>query len=172
MAKCGVRLGKVKDGDTGTSILSVLLSLAAQKRGIHHIHTAPTKLLFSHPSLARSLLLYPKYPSSSFIQPPCPPLPSPTQSHTIHSISWISGLICRGSRGPHCAGEAKAYQPVPCFITTITARSHTLPESHMAHTVFHWDLSHSLPLSPLPCSPFLPFSPGIRAPLPFLNVSV
>lgn len=140
MAKCGVRLGKVKDGDTGTSILSVLLSLAAQKRGIHHIHSSYEAPLLS--SLSRSLSA--PLPKISLVQLhpappalPCPPLPSPTQSHTIHSISWISGLICRGSRGPHCAGEAKAYQPVPCFITTITTRSHTLPEAHMAHTVFH-----------------------------------
>lgn len=147
MAKCGVRLGKVKDGDTGTSILSVLLSLAAQKRGIHHIHSSYEAPLLS--SLSRSLSA--PLPKISLVQLHPAPLPSPPFSYPI--THYPLDLLDLWAHLPRLSGA------------TLCWRSESVPTSSLLHyndyrkkSYITWGPhgTYGVPLRPLPFSSSVP----------------
>lgn len=116
--------------------------------------SAPLPKMIPHPPPATS-------PSPDPQPAPTPARFPPSQLCTIHSISWISALNLQRLSGPRRRCSASHF---PASLQPLTARSHTLPWTGVAHNSFRWDSQC------FPCYPLLPSSPGSRAPARLLCV--
>lgn len=141
----GLGLDEIKAGDAGTSILSVLLSLASQKWDIYHMRTAPAKLLFCYPALALCS-------STQNIPHPASSSPPPFPNHTLSTLS-------PGSLGSF----AEAHRPTLCW------RSEGVPAGSLLHyrdyhkkSYITWG-PHGTYVVPLRLP--LPFSSSVPSPL-------